>query len=242
LPLLAQNGFLPDLDSIDREVCKRAKVLWINYPNNPTGASADLDFLQRAVEFAHQNEVLLCADCAYSEIAFDGYQVPSVLQVPGAREVAVEFHSMSKSYNMTGWRIGFAAGQARAVQALGDLKNNLDSGAFTAVQVAAIQAMALWPEPCRAMSDVYQGRRDVLVDGLRGIGFKVDKPQGGFFVWMPVPGGDDRAFAAKLIEQAGVLVAPGSGFGDSGKGYIRFALTVPEPRLAEAVERIGRMG
>jgi LL-diaminopimelate aminotransferase len=242
MPLVAENNFLPDLDAIPKDVAQKAKLMWINYPNNPTAAIADKAFLQKAVDFAQEHQIVLAADCAYSEISFDGYQSPSVLELPGAKEVAVEFHSMSKTYNMTGWRIGFVAGQPEVVSVLGRLKSNLDSGAFEVVQQAAIAAMKMWPDCMPPILKTYQNRRDILVNGLKKIGYQPPLPKASFYVWMPVPGGDDVAFSAKLIEQVGVLVTPGSGFGPSGKGYVRFALTVGEDRMQEVVERIGKAG
>jgi LL-diaminopimelate aminotransferase len=242
LPLTADGEFLPDLDSIPKDKLSRAKALWINYPNNPTGATAGRDFLEKALGLAREHGFVLCADCAYSELAFDGYRPPSVLELPGAREVAVEFHSMSKTYNMTGWRVGFAAGNSRVVKALADLKSNLDSGVFTAVQEAGIAAMRLWPGHLQELIGAYQRRRDVLVNGLRAAGYQPPMPKATFYVWMPVPGGDDRGFASRLIQETGVLVTPGSGFGKSGAGYVRLTLTQNEERMQEVVERIKRVG
>jgi len=242
LPLSSDNSFLPDLDGIPADVCKRAKALWINYPNNPTGATAPEEFLKKAVAFAQEHRLVLCVDCAYSEIAFDTYRPPSVLAIPGARDVAVEFHSMSKTYNMTGWRVGFIAGQPDVVRALGILKSNLDSGVFGAVQEAGIAAMKLWPKHLPDLMKVYKRRRDLLVAGLTKAGYSPPTPRATFYIWMPVPGGDDREFAARLIETAGVIVTPGSGFGPSGKGYVRLCLTLDEGRLQEAILRIEKAG
>jgi LL-diaminopimelate aminotransferase len=239
---LAERSFLPDLEGIPPDVRRRAKALWINYPNNPTGAVAPEEFLKGAVAFAQEHELVLCADCAYSEIAFDTYRPPSVLKLPGARDVAVEFHSLSKTYNMTGWRIGFIAGRSDVVQALGNLKSNLDSGVFGAVQEAGIAAMRLWPKHLPDLIRIYQRRRDLLVGGLKKAGYSPPTPRATFYVWMPVPGGDDQAFATRLIETAGVIVTPGSGFGPSGAGFVRFCLTVHEGRLQEALLRIEKAG
>jgi LL-diaminopimelate aminotransferase len=242
LPLTAEQSFLPDLDGIPAEVCKRAKALWINYPNNPTGATAPQEFFEKAVAFAHEHQLVLCVDCAYSEIAFDTYRPPSVLELPGARDVTVEFHSLSKTYNMTGWRVGFIAGQPDVVKALGDLKSNLDSGVFGAVQDAGIAAMKLWPKHLPDLMKIYKRRRDLLVEGLQKAGYSPPTPRATFYIWMPVPGGDDQEFATRLIETAGVIVTPGSGFGPSGKGYVRLCLTVDEGRLREAILRIEKAG
>ena len=242
LPLTAEKSFLPDLDGIPPEVCKKAKALWINYPNNPTGACAPQEFFEKAVSFAQEHQLVLCVDCAYSEIAFDNYRPPSVLELPGARDVTVEFHSLSKTYNMTGWRVGFIAGQPDVVRALGDLKSNLDSGVFGAVQEAGIAAMKLWPKHLPDLMKIYKRRRDLLVGGLERAGYAPPTPQATFYIWMPVPGGDDREFATRLIETAGVIVTPGSGFGPSGKGYVRLCLTLDEGRLQEAILRIQKAG
>ncbi len=237
LPLVEQNSFLPDLDAIPDQVADRAKLMWINYPNNPTGATADRDFLVKAVEFSKRHQLVLCADCAYSEIAFDGYRVQSVLELAGAREVAVEFHSMSKTYNMTGWRSGFVAGRRDVVKALATLKSNLDSGVFQAIQVASVAAMQSWPGHLAELNETYRRRRDLLVRGLTELGFRPPNPRATFYVWMPVPGGDDVAFTMHLLEETGVLVTPGSGFGPSGKGYIRLTLTASEERINETLAR-----
>jgi len=239
MPLLSEKGFLPDFSAIPPGVLERARMIWINYPNNPTAAVADRKFLEQAVAFARQHGLVLCADCAYSEIAYDGLEVDSVLSIPGAREVALEFHSMSKTYNMTGWRIGFVAGRRDVIAALGDLKSNLDSGVFGAVQDTAVAAMQSWPATLAPLIETYRERRDLLVEGLRGLGFEVRRPQATFYVWLPVPGGDDVAFAHNLIEQAGVLLTPGSGFGPSGAGYVRLTLTTARERIIEALERLG---
>ncbi|MBW1810786.1 MAG: aminotransferase class I/II-fold pyridoxal phosphate-dependent enzyme, partial [Deltaproteobacteria bacterium] len=230
------------LEAIPDQVADRAKLMWINYPNNPTGATADRDFLVKAVDFARRHRLVLCADCAYSEIAFDGYRVQSVLELPGAREVAVEFHSMSKTYNMTGWRSGFAAGRRDVVQALANLKSNLDSGVFQAVQVASVAAMQSWPGHLSELNETYRRRRDLLVRGLSELGFRPPSPKATFYVWMPVPGGDDLAFTVRLLEETGVLVTPGSGFGPSGKGYVRFTLTVSEERIGQTLTRFKEAG
>jgi LL-diaminopimelate aminotransferase len=242
LPLVADNAFLPDLDAIPGDVARRAKILWINYPNNPTGAVAPLEFYQQAVAFAQRHNCLLGVDAAYSEIGFDAYRAPSIFEVQGAREVAIEFHSLSKSFNMTGWRVGFAVGAQNLVGPLADLKSNLDSGIFTAVQDAGIAALQLWPNNLPDLLETYRRRRDCLVSSLQKAGYQASSPQATFYVWMPVPGGDDVRFAAEMIEKVGVLVTPGSGFGPSGKGYVRFSLTVDEDRLEEAVARIEKVG
>ncbi len=242
MPLTAEHGFMPDLDAIPKKVAARTKALWINYPNNPTTAVADRAFLEKAVAFAHAHGCILCVDSAYSEITFDGYRAPSVLELSDARPVTIEFHSLSKTYSMCGWRVGFAVGAREIVGALGTLKNNLDSGVFQAVQLAGVEALRSWPTYLPELLATYQRRRDVLITGLRAAGYEPFVPRATFYVWMPVPGGDDVSFAGRLIEKVGVMVTPGSGFGPSGKGYVRFSLTVDESRLQEAVARIKKAG
>lgn len=241
LPLVRENGFLPDLRAIPEEVARRAKLLFINYPNNPTGAVAPLSFYEEAVAFCRKYDILLVSDNAYSEITFDGYQAPSVFSVPGASEVAVEFWSLSKPFNMTGWRIAFAIGSKEAISALGIIKTNTDSGQFTAIQEAAIAALTS-PEADRfvvELNQVYQRRRDLAVAGLRAIGLDALPMKGSFYLWVPVPAGHTSAsFATLLLEQAGVVVTPGAAYGQYGEGYIRISLCVKEDRLKEALRRI----
>jgi LL-diaminopimelate aminotransferase len=239
MPLRKSNGFLPDFSAIPADVLRRAKVCWINYPNNPTAAVAPREFFSQAVEFAHRHNLVLCHDVAYSEIAFDGYEPLSLLSVPGAREVAVELHSLSKTYNMTGWRVGFAVGNAEILTGLGQVKTNLDSGVFQAVQQAGIAALT-GPQDCVVqMRKIYQERRDVLVDGLREMGWRLEVPKASFYVWIENPRGMTSAELTKrLLTEAGVVVTPGNGFGPSGEGYIRAALTVDVARIREAVGRI----
>jgi LL-diaminopimelate aminotransferase len=243
MPLTAEKGFLPDLDAIPADAAKAAKMMFICYPNMPTAAVADLAFYERVVAFAKRHDLLVCLDMAYSEIGFDGYRCPSILQVPGAKDVAIEFHSLSKTYNMTGWRLGFAVGNAEALAALNKLKSNVDSGAFLAIQRAGVAALS-GPQDCvREACAAYQRRRDLLIDGLNGLGWKLDKAQATFYVWAPVPQGyTSEQFASILLKDAGILLTPGSAYGLQGEGFIRMALTVqggrPEERLREAVERI----
>ena len=241
-PLLPENNFLPDFDRIDPQVAARAKLLWLNYPNNPTAAVADKAFFEKAVGFAKKYGVILCQDAAYCELAFDGLRPVSVLEVAGAKDVAIEFHSLSKTYNMTGWRIGFAAGNAEIIAALGSVKTNVDSGVFRAVQHAALAALQAPPEAVAENAGVYQERRDVLVDGLRSLGWDVPKPKATFYVWTPVPKGySSSQLVKKLLSEAGIVSTPGVGFGPTGDGFIRFALTVDKKRLSDAVERIRRI-
>jgi LL-diaminopimelate aminotransferase len=243
MPLTRARGFLPDLDAIPGEVLKRAKILWLNYPNNPTGAVAPRDFLAKAVQFAYRHRLILAHDAPYSEMAYDGYRPESVLSVTGAKEVSIEFHSLSKTYNMTGWRVGFAVGNAQILAGLGRIKTNLDSGVFQAVQYAGIAALT-GPQQCVADNcRIYQDRRDVLVAGLREMGFAVDAPQATFYLWVPVPRGfTSKSFSMEILAKAGVVLTPGSGFGAAGEGYVRATFTVGVDRLREAVERIKKLG
>jgi LL-diaminopimelate aminotransferase len=239
LPLTAENKFLPDLDNIPKKVLKKAKLLFINYPNNPTGAVAGKDFFKKCVSFAKKNDLLLVSDLAYSEMAYDGFVPPSALEIPGAKDVTIEFHSLSKTYNMTGWRVGMAVGNAGAVQALATLKSNLDSGVFKAIQFAATEALS-GPQDCVAKNNqVFEERRNVLVEGLNSLGWKLDKPKATFYLWVPVPGGETSAsFSEKLLGKCAILVVPGSSYGPVGEGYVRMAITIPKERIAEAIERL----
>jgi LL-diaminopimelate aminotransferase len=243
MPLLRENGFLPDLNAVPEDVARKAKMMWLNYPNNPTAAVAELDFFEAVVSFARAYGIIVCHDLSYSEIAFDGYKPVSFLQVEGAKDVGIEFHSLSKSYNMTGWRIGFAVGNKDAVNGLGAVKSNLDSGVFQAVQRAGIEAIRANRESVKELQRIYARRRDIVVEGLRAAGFAVDPPKATFYVWVPVPSPYTSAsLAAKLLIEAGVVVTPGNGFGEPGEGYVRLALTEDEHRLMEATGRIKRMG
>ncbi len=239
VPLTAGNGFLPDLAAIPAETARRAKVMFINYPNNPTGAVASKEFFARVVDFAREYGILVCHDAAYSEIAFDGYRPPSFLEVAGAREVGIEFHSVSKTYNMTGWRAGWAAGNAGAVEALGRLKSNLDSGVFQVVQYAAIAALNGPQDGVQSLCEMYRERRDLVVDTLNDLGWRLTRPRATFYIWAPVPAGHDASsFAEMVLEKAGVVITPGTGYGTYGEGYFRISLTLPTPRLVEAMERL----
>jgi len=243
LPLTADRKFLPDLDAIPADVLQRTKVLWLNYPHNPTAAVAPRSFFVRAVEFARQHRLILCHDIAYSEIYFDGERPESLLSVDGAKEVAVEFHSLSKTYNMTGWRIGFAVGCAEIVAGLGRIKTNLDSGIFQAVQVAGIAALTGPQECVEEHRRIWQQRRDAFVRGLRELGCPLDPPRASFYVWIPVPRGLDAAgFVERLLQECAIVTTPGIGFGKAGEGYIRATLTTDVKRLEEAVDRLRRAG
>lgn len=243
LPLTAENKFIPDLDKIPADAARKAKMLFINYPNNPTGAVAGKDFFEKAVNFARKNDLLLVSDLAYSEMGYDGYKPSSVLEIPGAKEVTIEFHSLSKTYNMTGWRIGMAVGNKEAVQALATIKSNVDSGAFKAIQFAAIEALD-GPQVCVEESrKIFEERRNVLIDGLNSLGWKLERPKATFYMWIPVPKGETSAsFTEKLLDRCGILVVPGSGYGPAGEGYVRMAITIPRERIAEAVQRMKENG
>ncbi len=237
VPLTADRGFLPDFDRI--QVNERTTMLWLNYPTNPTAAVADVGFFERAASFARANDLLLAHDAAYAEITFDGFVAPSVLEAPGARDVAVEFGSLSKTYNMTGWRIGYAVGNEDAIRALATVKTNLDSGIFNAVQEAAIAALTGPQDHVDHMREVYRRRRDVVIEGFRSIGIDLEPPRGSIYVWVPTPPGRSSVeFSAELLDRAAVVVAPGTGYGPHGEGFIRISLTVADERLREAMERI----
>jgi len=242
LPLKRENHFLPDLDRVPKSILKRARLLFINYPNNPTSATAGPEFFAKVVRFARRHGLVVCHDNAYSEIYFDGARPMSFLEVDGAKEVGIEFHSLSKTFNMTGWRIGFAVGNSRILAALGKVKSNLDSGVFQAVQEAGIEALNLKDSITDEIRKVYQERRDTLISGLLGLGLKVDPPSATFYVWVGVPKRfTAMKFTMHLLDRAGIVTTPGSGFGKSGQGYIRMALTVPNDRLMEAVSRMERL-
>ncbi|MCL2826461.1 MAG: LL-diaminopimelate aminotransferase [Eggerthellaceae bacterium] len=239
MPMKAENGFLADFDNIPPEVLAKAKVMFLGYPNNPTGAVASEAYFDRAIGFCISHGLLLAHDNAYSEIGFDGYVAPSILQRPRAMECCIEFFSLSKAYNMTGWRIAFACGNAEAIDALGTVKNNLDSGQFTAIQDAAIAALGGSQQCVWDMCALYERRRDLVVDALRAIGMECETPQATIYVWAKVPAGESsESFATKLLEQAHVIVTPGNGYGPDGEGFIRISLTTPDDKLLEAVRRI----
>lgn len=236
MPLSAENHFIPVLDDIPRKVADSARIMFLNYPNNPTSAVTRQGFFEEAVDFAREHEVIIVHDNAYSEIAYDGYRAPSFLETEGAMDVAVEMHSLSKTYNMTGWRIGMAVGNATILSGLGRVKTNVDSGVFDAVQRAATCALSGSDDCVREACRIYQERRDELVGGLRKLGFLVDAPKATFYVWMPVE--DCMAFATRMLDEAGIVVTPGVGFGSGGAGYVRFALTRSTQRIHEALGRM----
>lgn len=239
VPLLAENRYLPDLDGVPAAVLQRARVLWLNYPNNPTGATADLAFFEHAVAFARRHDLLLCHDAPYCDVGFDGYRAPSLLQVPGAREVAIEFNSLSKSHNMAGWRIGMAVGHAQVLAALLKVKSNIDTGIFQAVQAAAVAALSEDQAWLGERNTIYQARRDLVLDGLRRTGLRAATPRAGLYVWAAIPAGTTSGgFADQLLVQTGVSVTPGSAFGEHGEGYIRISLGIDTDRLSSAMQRI----
>ncbi len=240
-PILRENDFYVDFDAIPDEIKRLAKVLWINYPNNPTTATADLDFFERAVEFGRQNDILIAHDNAYSENTYDGYRSPSILQVEGAAEVAVEFFSLSKAFNMTGWRLGFVVGHPTAVSAVKTVKDNIDNGSLRALQFAGAKALSITEKITPAINAVYEKRRDVVVDALTESGWEVEKPKATIYVWAPVPprfDGSSRAFATALLEEVGVVVTPGLGYGQWSEGYYRISLTYPDEIISEAISRL----
>jgi len=239
VPIRPELGFAPDLDAIDALTAKRARLLFLNYPNNPTGAVVPDGLFEKVVEFARENEILVVHDNAYSETTYDGYVAPSFLATPGAKEVGVEVFSLSKGYNMTGWRVGAVLGNAEAVQSYWRLKTNVDSGLFEAIQLAAVAALEGPAEPMEEMNRIYTRRRDLVVDTLNAIGVDVASPKGTIYVWAPVPEGhSSTSFAEMVLEEAAVVISPGSMYGRSGEGFFRISLTTPDDRLVEALERM----
>lgn len=241
LPITPENDFKPDLASIPADVLRRAKLLFLNYPNNPTGAVIEPGdtFFADVVEFARANDIVVVHDNAYSEISFDGYEAPSFLATPGAMEVGVEMFSLSKAWNMTGWRVGACVGNAEVIAAFWKLKTNIDSGMFEAIQLAAATALTECRDFPAEMSAIYQRRRDLVIDALRVIGLEPNAPRGSIYVWARVPDGHDSAsFTSLLLEEANVVVSPGASFGDAGEGFVRISLSTPDDRLREAVQRI----
>ncbi len=242
MPLLERNDFLPDLGKIPASALKRARLMWLNYPNNPTSATAPLAFFKDAVRFCKKHGLILAHDMAYSEVYYDREAPPSVLQVPGAKDVAIEFHSLSKTFNMTGWRIGFAVGKPELIAGLAAVKGNLDSGVVSAIQVMGIAALDATHGLTDGIRQVYQRRRDVFVPGLKHLGFDVRLPRASFYVWVRVPRGKkSAAFCAELLDKAGIVATPGVGFGASGEGFFRMTLTAEEERLKLALDRLGRL-
>lgn len=242
MPLLEANNFLPDLSVIPEEVSKKAKLMFINYPNNPTSAVAGRYFFEEVIAFAKKHNIIVCHDAAYSEVYYDGKRPMSFLELDGAKEVGIEFHSLSKTYNMTGWRIGFAAGNPEVIAGLGKIKSNLDSGVFQAVQEAAITALNTGEDILSGIRATYQARRDALYEGLNRLGLHVIRPEATFYLWTRIPEGfDSSGFVSHILEKAGILATPGNGFGAPGEGYVRFALTVSVERIKEAIERLRKV-
>ena len=242
MALRRENGFLPDFSEIPAEVAEKTKLLFINYPNNPTSAVAERSFYKQVVTFARHYNIIVCHDAAYSEVSFGGFLAPSFMEVEGAKEVGVEFHSLSKTFNMTGWRIGFAVGHEEIISGLGKVKTNIDSGVFQAIQEAGTFALENFDTPPPDIIGIYERRRSVLIKGLQEIGLKADQPRATFYFWIEVPRGYTSAqFAALLIEEAGIVTTPGNGFGDGGEGFIRMAITVDEQRIREAIERLKKI-
>jgi len=246
LPLIEKNDFIPELKNIPNDILKKAKLLYINYPNNPTAAVAKKKFYKEVVRFARKNNIIVISDLAYSEICFDGFKAPSFLEVEGARFVGIEFHSLSKTCNMTGWRIGWACGNKNLVSALAKIKSNIDSGIFSAIQIAGIAALKGWQNHINKICQLYQERRDILVEGLNSLGWQVDKPKATFYLWAKIP---KRAFSAakksnsmvfvqRLLKETGIVATPGIGFGKYGEGYVRFALTIDKEEIKEAIVRL----
>ncbi len=243
MPLLEENGYLPDFDKIPEDIAKKSKLMFLNYPNNPTSATADLDFWKKAVDFCKKYDILLCSDMAYSEMTFDGYKAPSVLQVEGAKDVAIEFYSHSKSYNMTGWRVGFVCGNADAVKALGTIKNNIDSGTFKAIQQAATTAFTVDEKYITDLNNMYQERRDAAEEGFKELGWDIKPSKATFYLWLPVPKGmTSEEFVTAMLEKAHVVVPPGNGYGKYGEGYFRVALTKDVETIKKCIQRMKDAG
>jgi len=241
MPLTEENNFLPNLDAIPAYAAKRAKLLWINYPNNPTSAIADLDFFNRVVKFAQQHDIAICHDGPYSEVAFDGYRPVSFMQADGAKDTGVEFHSLSKTYNMTGWRIGMVVGNTQMIDALKRLKSNLDSGIPQAIQYAAIEALTGAQDCIEEHNAIYQRRRDLVIETLNKIGLEAKSPKASLYVWAKIPEGYNSVnLATELLDEVGVVVTPGVGYGRNGEGYVRLSLTIPDAGLVKGLSRLSQ--
>ena len=243
MPLLEENNFLPDLEEIDEDIAQKAKLMFINYPNNPTAAVANKDFFEKVVKFAKKYDILVCHDFAYSEMTFDDYKASSFLEVEGAKEVGIEFHSLSKIYNMTGWRLGFAVGNKEAISALSIIKTNVDSGVFKAIQETGIEALTGPQDNIEKMNKIYTGRRNVVINGLNKLEWNLKPTKATFYIWIPTLNKMNSVeFSNLLLEKTGIIVTPGIGYGEYGEGYVRIALTVDEKRLEEAIERLKKAG
>ena len=243
MPLIEENNFLPDLNKIKKVALNKAKIIYINYPNNPTAGICEKGFFEAVAIFAEKHNLIVASDAAYSEIAFDGYRPPSFLKSQGGKETGVEFHSLSKTCNMTGWRIGFACGNEKIISGIAKVKSNIDSGVFNAIQMAGITALDIADEHLEKMNKVYQERRDALVEGLNKLGWFIKKPKATFYVWARLPGKHKSSidFAGLVLDKADIIITPGVGFGESGEGYVRFALTVSKERVQEAVQRLEKV-
>ncbi|OGX14919.1 MAG: LL-diaminopimelate aminotransferase [Omnitrophica WOR_2 bacterium RBG_13_41_10] len=242
MPLREKNDFLPDLKEIPLNIRKKSRLIYINYPNNPTGATAEKDFYGEVIKFADKNKLVVISDLAYSEMAYDGYKPSSLLEVKGAKEAVIEFHSLSKTYNMTGWRIGWACGNEKLIAALAKVKSNIDSGIFSAIQLAGVTALESPYQFIKDMCSIYQERRDVLIAGLKSLGWQVTPPKATFYVWIKIPVNmDSIRFSGMLLEKVNIIVTPGVGFGKYGEGYIRMALTVSKEKIKEAIDRLRKI-
>ncbi len=240
LPLLKENGFLPDLKAIDASTLAKAKIIWLNYPNNPTGAVATMEFYEEAVTFAREHNILIAHDAPYCDVTFDGYDAPSILQVPGARDVTVEFNSLSKTYNMAGWRLGMAVGNAQVINYLSTYKSQMDTSTFIPVFDAGVTALTSDQNWLKERNNIYRERRDILVEGLRKAGFTLDAPRAAIYVWVQLPNGctDSMAFCSRMLEEIGVSTTPGVVYGQHGEGFLRISLGQSTERIKEAVQRI----
>ncbi|ACL69908.1 LL-diaminopimelate aminotransferase [Halothermothrix orenii] len=239
VPLVEENNFLPDLKAIDEDIARKAKLFFINYPNNPTGAIAPEEFYEELIDFADKYDIIIAHDAAYSEIGLDGYNPPSFMQFEGAKKVGIEFNSLSKPFNMTGWRVGWAVGRSDVIESLGRIKTNIDSGIFEAIQYAGIEALTGPEDNIEKMTELYSKRRDLLVEGLRELGWEVPVNKATFYIWAKVPEGyNSTEFSTHVFEKTGIFFTPGNGYGEFGEGYVRIALTVTEERIKEALERL----
>lgn len=242
LPLLESNVFLPDFKKIPLSVLKKSRIMFLNYPNNPTGATAEKNFYQEAIAFARKHKIIIVSDLAYSEMSYDGYKPSSMLEVEGAKETVIEFHSLSKAYNMTGWRVGWACGNEKLIAALAKVKSNIDSGIFSALQLAGIAALDGPEEHIKNMCSLYQERRDILIRGLNSLGWQANNLKATFYVWIKIPAkAGSISFSARVLKEADIVVTPGIGFGKYGEGYIRMALTVTKERIKEALQRLEKI-
>lgn len=239
MPLKEENKFLPDIEAIPSDILKKAKIMWINYPNNPTGAIAGIDFFNNVIEFGIKHDIAILHDAAYSEITYDGYRAPSIMQIPNSKEIAIEFHSLSKAYNMTGWRVGSAVGNKDLISAITTIKSNLDSGIPRAIQHMAIEALESDDSVISNNIEIYKTRRDRLISALELIGLEIKTPKAGLYLWAKVPHRYDSAsFTELLLEKLDIVVTPGNGYGANGEGYIRLSLTIPDKDIEKAIERL----